>query len=115
MRRLALVAVAALLALGALTGSATAQPFTGHGVLRSPRGAYNGHSPGYWLAQWWAAILSTPAGDDNPAISGGCVVVGKVALHYGGDCTLRPGTSIFEMLFSVECSNREPSPFHADN
>ena len=40
---------------------------------------------------------------------------GKVALHYGGDCTLRPGTAIFEMLFSVECSNREGPPFHAEN
>jgi len=115
MRRLAVLSLAALVALGLLAGPAAAKPFPGHGVLHSPHGAYNGHSPGYWLAQWWAPVLSTPAGDENPAISGGCVVRGKVALHYGGDCTLRPGTSILEMLFSTECSNREPDPFHADN
>jgi len=115
MRRLVALPFALVLVLGVLVASAGAKPFTGHGVLHSPNGAYAGHSPGYWLAQWWAAVLSTPAGDENPAIAGGCVVRGKVALHYGGDCTLRPGTSIFEMLFSVECSNREPDPFHADN
>lgn len=105
----------AVLVFGVLAAPAAAKPFTGHGVLQSPRGSYNGHSPGYWLSQWWAEALSTPAGDSNPAIAGGCVVRGKVALHYGGDCTLRPGTAIFEMLFSVECSNREDPPFHAEN
>lgn len=115
MRRVAALPLALVLALAVLTSSADAKPFTGHGVLHSPRGSYNGHSPGYWLSQWWAAVLSTPATDANPAISGGCVVRGKVALHYGGDCTLKPGTSIFEMLFSTECSNREDPPFHADN
>jgi hypothetical protein len=105
----------AVLVFGVLAAPAGAKPYTGHGVLHSPKGSYNGHSPGYWLAQWWAEALSTPVGDDNPAIAGGCVVRGKVALHYGGDCTLRPGTAIFEALFTVECSNREDPPFHAEN
>ena len=69
MRRLVMLPLALLLALGVLAAPAAAKPFTGHGVLHSPNGAYNGHSPGYWLAQWWAPVLSTPAGDDNPAIS----------------------------------------------
>jgi hypothetical protein len=109
-----ILAVAATMVV-AFAAPAVAKPPTGHGVLHSPNGSYNGHTPGYWLSQWWAFALSRPADDSNPAVSGGCVVVGKVALHYGGDCTLRPGTSIFEMLFSTECSNREDPPFHADN
>jgi hypothetical protein len=115
MRRRASAVVAVLLAFGVLAGPAAAKPPVGHGVLHPPQGSYRGHSPGWWLAQWWAPVLSTPPGPANPAISQGCVVVGKVALHYGGDCTLRPGTAIFEMLFSTECSNREPAPFHAEN
>jgi hypothetical protein len=111
----AAVAGIAATALFVLAGPATAAPPTGHGVLHSPHGAYAGHSPGYWLAQWWAGALSAPADETNPLISGGCVVTGKVALHYGGDCTLRPGTKIIEMMFSTECSNREPEPFHAEN
>jgi hypothetical protein len=111
----AVIAATATIALAALAGPATASPPTGHGVLHPPQGAYRGHSPGYWLAQWWAYALSAPADETNPAISGGCVVVGKVAIHYNGDCTVRPGTAIFEMLFSTECSNREDPPFHAEN
>jgi hypothetical protein len=117
MRNIRWWAVAATIAawFGVLASGASAAPPTGHGVLHSPNGAYRGHSAGYWLAQWWAPVLSMPADDSNPAISGGCVLKDKVALHYGGDCTLPPGTAIFEMLFSTECSNREPAPFHAEN
>ena len=111
----AAIALIAATALFALAGPATAASPTGHGVVHSPHGAYAGHAPGYWLAQWWAGALSAPADETNPLISGGCVVTGKVALHYGGDCSLRPGTKIIEMMFSVECSNREPAPFHAEN
>ena len=109
------VAAIAVIALGVFASPASSAPPTGHGVLHSPNGSYRGHSAGYWLAQWWAAVLSAPADESNPAISGGCVLKGKVALHYGGDCTLPPGTAIFEMLFSTECSNREPDPFHAES
>jgi hypothetical protein len=115
-RRSHLVAVTtAALATLAVAAGAAAAPRTGHGILHSPHGSYRGHSAGYWTSQWWAGALSTPAGEDNPAFSGGCVLRGKVALSYGGDCTVPPGTSIFLMLFSTECSNREPDPFHAES
>jgi hypothetical protein len=109
-------AAVAVIAFAAVAGQATASPPTGHGVLHSPHGSYHGHSSGYWIAQWWSGALSAPADESNPVIAGGCVRVGNVAIHYsGGDCSLPPGTAIFEMLFSTECSNREPAPFHAEN
>ena len=37
-----------------------------------------------------------------------------VALDYGQVCTVKQGTWIFEPMFSVECSNIEPEPYHAD-
>jgi hypothetical protein len=104
-----------VVALAAVSTSALAAAPKGHGVLHSPNGAYKGHSPGYWLAQWWAGALSAPADDSNPLISGGCVLRGKVAIRYGGDCTVPPGTAVFMMLFSTECSNREEEPFFADD
>lgn len=109
------VVVIVATALLILAPSAPASPPNGHGLLHPPNGSYRGHSAGYWLAQWWAGALSAPADESNPAISGGCALQGKVALHYGGDCEVPPGTSVFEMLFSTECSNREPDPFHAES
>ena len=114
MRRFQLVAIAIAAAL-VLAVPAGAAPRTGHGTLHSPHGSYRGHSGGEWTAQWWAAALSIPASGDNPVLSGACVLHGKVAIAFGGDCTVPPGTSIFSMLFSTECSNREPAPFHAEN
>lgn len=115
MRTRTAIATTVVILGAALAGPATAAPPTGRGVLQPPQSSYRGHSPGYWLSQWWAAALSAPADEDNPAIAGGCVIQGKVAIHYGGDCTVRPGTSIFEMLFSTECSTLEDPPFHAEN
>ena len=114
MHRSHALAVAVIASL-ALAAPAVAAPRTGHGMLHSPNGSYRGHSAGYWTAQWWGAALSTPAGEDNPLFSGGCILRGKIAIAYGSDCTVPPGTSIFNMLFSTECSNREPEPFHAEN
>jgi hypothetical protein len=112
----AVLAGAAVVAALALAAPAVAAPPNGHGILKSPNGSYRGHSPGYWIAQWWAGALSAPADETNPAIAGTCVLQGTVAIHYsGGDCTLPAGTAIFEMLFSTECSNREPDPFHAES
>jgi hypothetical protein len=113
-RRLAVLS-AVVIALGALASVAQAAPPKGHGVLHSPNGAYKGHSPGYWLSQWWAHALSVPADEHNPVIAGGCILQGKVAIRYSGDCTVPPGTAVFMMLFSTECSNREPEPFFAAN
>ena len=61
------------------------------------------------------ARLSAPADENNPFVAGGCILQGKVAIRYSGDCTVPPGTAVFVMLFSTECSNREPEPFFADN
>ena len=81
-RRLALLSASSL---AALTSTAQAAPPKGHGVLHSPNGAYKGHSPGYWIAQWWAHALSAPADEHNPVIAGGCILQGKVAIRYSGD------------------------------
>ena len=116
MRRAQLsVIVATIVAAAALAPPAAAAPPTGHGILHSPNGSYRGHSAGELIADWWTGALSIPAGDENPAMTGGCVLEGKIAIYYSGDCAVPPGTSVFLMLFSTECSNREPEPFHADD
>ena len=68
------------------------------------------------LTKWWTAPLSIPSTDpDHPWTRQGCVQVSRfVALDYGGQCTVKAGTWIFEVAASVECSNIEDDPFHAD-
>jgi hypothetical protein len=68
------------------------------------------------LTEWWREPLSKSADDPtNPFNSAGCrMITGSLALDYGGDCTVPRGTRIFEVAFTVECSNIEPEPFHAD-
>jgi hypothetical protein len=93
---------------------AIAGPPVGHGVLHSPNGAYAGHAPGYWIGQWWSIVLGTPFDETHPLNTHGCVLVGKAAIDFGGDCRVPAGTPIVEMLFSNECSDLEDPPFHAD-
>ena len=69
------------------------------------------------LTEWWRQLLSKPADDlTNPLNSGGCrTAAHATAMAYaGGRCTVRHGTWIFAVGFTVECSNVEPDPFHAD-
>jgi len=69
------------------------------------------------LTEWWRELLNKPADDPtNPLNSGGCrTVAHAIALGYGGGrCMVRQGTSIFAVGFTVECSNVEADPFHAD-
>ncbi len=69
------------------------------------------------LTEWWRQLLVKPADDPtNPLNSGGCrTVAHATALVYaGGRCMLRHGTWIFAVGFTVECSNVEGDPFHAD-
>jgi hypothetical protein len=69
------------------------------------------------LTQWWREVLSRSADDPTqPFLSGGCrTVTHALALAYpGGRCAVRKGTWIFAVGFTVECSNVEPEPFHAD-
>lgn len=68
------------------------------------------------LTAWWTDALSK-SGDDptNPLVNGGCPKLGHhLVLDYGGECTVKAGTWIFEVGFTTECSNIEPDPFHAD-
>jgi len=68
------------------------------------------------LTEWWRRPLSKPADDPaNPWVSGGCPLVGPIALDYGGTCTIRQGTWLFTAVFTNECSNIEADPYHADN
>ena len=69
------------------------------------------------LTEWWRVPLATPADPDDPFPGGGgCRPVGHgIALIYpAGHCTIRQGTSLFAVGITVECSNLEPEPFHAD-
>jgi hypothetical protein len=68
------------------------------------------------LTEWWREPLSKSADDPtNPFISGGCrMITRSLALDYLGQCTVPRGTWIFEPAYTVECSNVEPQPFHAD-
>jgi hypothetical protein len=68
------------------------------------------------LTAWWKEPLRKSADDPtNPFNSGGCTKVSRfVVLDYGGECTVKAGTWIFEVGSTVECSNIEPDPFHAD-
>jgi hypothetical protein len=69
------------------------------------------------LTEWWREPFSKSADDPtNPFGSGGCrTAAHAIALAYpGGRCMVRQGTSIFAVGFSVECSNVEADPFHAD-
>jgi hypothetical protein len=68
------------------------------------------------LTEWWRRPLSLPANDPaNPWETPGCPMFGPIALDYGGKCTIRQGTWLFTAAFTVECSNIEADPFHADN
>jgi hypothetical protein len=69
------------------------------------------------MTEWWREPLRKSSDDlTNPFVSGGCgTAAHAIALAYpGGRCTMRQGTWIFAMGFTVECSNVEEEPFHAD-
>jgi hypothetical protein len=97
----------------------------GGGDHRDGRAAHRGHGDraeivpaglagAPLLTEWWRRPLSTPDDSSNPFNSGGCPMVGPIALDYGGQCTIRKGTWLFTAAFTVECSNIEADPFHAD-
>ncbi len=69
------------------------------------------------LTAWWREPLAKSVDDPtNPFVTGGCrPVANRLALMYPtGHCTIRQGTSLFAVGITVECSNLEPDPFHAD-
>lgn len=69
------------------------------------------------LTEWWRELFSKSADDPaNPLNSGGCrPTAHATALIYpGGPCIVRHGTRIFVPAFTVECSNVEEDPYHAD-
>jgi hypothetical protein len=69
------------------------------------------------LTAWWRELLAKPAVDPtNPFAPGGCRAVahGLALMYPTGHCTIRQGTSLFAVGITVECSNLEPDPFHAD-
>ena len=69
------------------------------------------------LTEWWRHVFSKSADDPtNPFNSGGCrTAAHAIALAFpGGRCVVRHGTWIFAVGFTVECSNVEGDPYHAD-
>jgi hypothetical protein len=68
------------------------------------------------LTEWWRGVLSiSSTSDEHPWTARGCKIVNRfLAIDYGGTCTVRQGTWIFEVVATVECSNIEDDPYHAD-
>src|SRR3954469_11791800 len=71
------------------------------------------------LGALWTTVLQTPA-VSNP-ITGGdpCIELGQVVSPFAGGeqfaCTVKPGTKIFVVGWSSECSSLEPPPYHGDD
>ena len=69
------------------------------------------------LGELWTTVLEAPAAT-NPFTGGDpCIDLGGrvVAPFAGGPeftCTVEPGTKLFVVGFSTECSTVEPPPFH---
>ena len=72
------------------------------------------------LGELWTTVLQLPAAT-NPFTGGDpCIDLGGrvVAPFAGGpefSCTVAPGTKLFVVGFSSECSTVEPPPFHGDD
>src|SRR3954453_396503 len=115
---LLLAALAVVVGLAVVPGGAPAQPGAG---LAYPPGS---HDAGTLLAEWWSGNFAQP-GSDNPLLGAGdpCLKVGpgdKIlapAPAPGGtiECTVKPGTKVFMVGFTNECSTLEEDPFFADN
>jgi hypothetical protein len=92
--------------------TATMMTYEAAGAGRSfPPGGFRG---GLLLRDWWRGALSVPDGPVHPFTPKGCVVRGRIALSYGGECTVPKGTQVFAVALSTECSNVEDPPFHAE-
>ena len=70
------------------------------------------------LTEWWANALETPVpenpltGNGDPCIKLAPHVLGPAFIPEGEiSCTVRPGTFIFAITFTSECSDAEAPPF----
>ena len=77
-----------------------------------------GMTYGQWLGTWWQHFLELPT-SANPLVGTGdrCDQVHDVlfpvfAPGYDARCTVNPGTPVFLMLWSQECSTVEPPPYY---
>lgn len=68
----------------------------------------------------WKTVLQTP-GAQNPVVGDGCFRLGDILAPFSvnptgaGPCTVKPGTKIFVVASSVECSTFEPPPYFGAN
>jgi hypothetical protein len=71
------------------------------------------------LGALWTTVIQTPAAD-NPFTGGDpCIDLGRTLAPFAGPaeftCTVKPGTKIFVVGWSSECSTVEGPPFHGDD
>ena len=71
------------------------------------------------LGALWTTVLQTPAAN-NPFTGGDpCIDLGGTVSPFAGPaeftCTVKPGTKIFVVGWSSECSTVEGPPYHGDD
>jgi hypothetical protein len=71
------------------------------------------------LGELWTTVLQAPAAT-NPFTGGDpCIDLGGVVAPFAGGaeitCTVKPGTKIFVVGWSSECSTVEAPPYHGDD
>lgn len=71
------------------------------------------------LGALWTTVLQTPAAS-NPFTGGDpCIQLGHAVSPFAGGeqvtCTVKPGTKIFVVGWSSECSTVEGTPYHGDD
>jgi hypothetical protein len=110
--------ISLLIAALTLCGAATVSAHPPAKAVAYPPGS---HGTGALLADWWTGVLEQPA-PDNPFLGGGnmCLhlrhgrVVGPVPQPDSTvTCSVKPGTKVLVIGFTVECSTVEDPPAHA--
>jgi hypothetical protein len=91
------------------------------GVAASPAASVPDRKLGVTLGALWETVLETPA-SQNPLAGGDpCVHLGRVVAPFAPlgttslTCTVKPGTKLFIIGESSECSTVEPPPFFGEN
>jgi hypothetical protein len=104
--RLSRALLLAVVALGVAVPSAAAVP---------------NHKSGGLLGALWESVLETPLADNPLAGGDPCVDLGGVVAPFGPSntssltCTVKPGTKLFIVAQSYECSTVEGPPFFGGN
>ena len=118
--------IARVLAVAAFTGLLVYPAIT-YTAGPPSNSRYNGLTYGEWTAVWWQTAFAPSTEAERQAwFSGGVLgernrmaFIGTPVLPAGSPrvaipVTVRPGTSLFVPIITVECSEAEAVPFHGD-